>query len=72
MTPEAQSISKAFGEAIKQRLRALGVDQNWLARNLGVAPSRVSHALGGKGNLCLETITQFAKAVGLSVNITTK
>ena len=63
------SIATDFIEALKGKMKTLGMTQTKLAKEAKVNKSYVSRVFKDPGNLSLETIIKFARTVGMKVSI---
>lgn len=64
-------VSSDFTAQIEAKLEAKGIDQNTLAERLNVSPSYVSQVLNNPGNLTLETVIKYSRALGMKVALVT-
>jgi transcriptional regulator with XRE-family HTH domain len=63
------SIASDFIEDLKEKMIALGMNQQKLANAAKVNKSYVSRTFKDPGNLTLETIVKFARSVGMKVSL---
>src|SRR6267378_3009383 len=63
------SIATDVIEALKEKMRALGMRQTKLAKEAKVNKSYVSRMFTDPGNLTLDTIVKPARTVGMKVSI---
>ncbi len=62
---EFVEIKKRFGLAVQRRRRAEGISQEELAMRIGADQGYVSRIEAGQMNVTLETVEEFAEALGL-------
>jgi hypothetical protein len=60
---ELARVPRDMTTAITWRMKQLGVNKAWLAREMGVSPGRVSQILAGDGNLTLHTLAAVCVAL---------
>lgn len=65
----AYRIASDFTSQIELKLDALGLERKEYARIVGVQPSRVSQFLNDPGNLGLESMVRYARALGMKVAV---
>ena len=72
--PSAEEIQlelvMEFCVAATEEMERSGISRKSLAERLGVSPSQVTRVLGGRANLTLQTISEYAAAIGLSLHFT--
>jgi transcriptional regulator with XRE-family HTH domain len=62
-------IASDYIDQIQKRMDLVPISQSELARTLGVTEGRVSQILNKPGNLQLEKIIEYARAVGMKVAV---
>lgn len=65
----AYRIASDFIEQIREVMKIKGWSQNKFAKKLNLTPGRVSQILNNPGNLTLETMVQWARALKLKVSV---
>lgn len=67
MAAKEKSFYATLGRRIADRRKALGITQVELAATLGIAQQTMAHYEGGVSRIAVETLTQLASALGVSV-----
>lgn len=67
MAAKEKSFYAALGGRIAERRKALGITQVQLAETLGIAQQTMAHYEGGVSRIAVETLTQLADALGVSI-----
>ncbi len=65
----AYRIAFDFVSQLEKRMDARSTSQKELAKILGVSPGRVSQVLNNPGNLTLQGVVQYARALGMKASI---
>lgn len=58
-----------FCLAATAEMERKGLSRKCLAKRLGVSPSQVTRVLSGRANLTLQTISEYAAAIGISLHL---
>ncbi len=66
---EFDLLAVSVGEAIVERMEALGLTRTELAARMGVSRARVTQVLSGTDNLTLKTLVAVANALDSSVEL---
>lgn len=68
MAQMSDRLATTFRRKVRERMAALGLTQAQLASKLKVTPSFVSQMLSGHRNPGLESLEEFAKALGIDAS----
>jgi transcriptional regulator with XRE-family HTH domain len=67
MAAKEKTFYAALGRRIAEQRKARGITQAQLAEQLGIAQQTMAHYEGGVSRIAVETLTQAAAALGVSV-----
>lgn len=59
-------VDNKFAERVKQRMKAVGINQAELSQRIGIGQSQLSRLLNGERGTDLETVKRIATALGES------
>lgn len=64
-----ESLRTDIAESISRAMRDAGLNENQLAKKLGMSRQAVNEALAMKGNMTLRTLAKFTVALGCAVSV---